>query len=162
MADEDDRGTIRALERRLDVPYHQLYDEIARRVDLTGDAKVVYSILVSYYRRFDRVFPGQVRLAKDAGCSVRSIRRHLVRLQEARLLHVERRFLGQTNIYTLLEWPDITEAKMASPGGQDAPASRTGRPRIPLREKVKQKKREPGTPIEDLEQLRRDREKYGL
>jgi hypothetical protein len=106
LADDDQRGTLIALEPRVRAAFHPLYHEISRRRDLSAGAKVVYSVLCSYHQMFDDVFPGRERLAEDTGISKRQLVEHMKNLVDGGLLLMERRGLNRTNVYTLLRWPD--------------------------------------------------------
>src|SRR3954453_12273128 len=68
---------------------------------ISANAKVVYSMLLSYAWNNDRVFPGQERMAKDLGLSTPTISRAIHELEEYDLLEIERRGQGKTNIYIL-------------------------------------------------------------
>src|SRR3954453_4500809 len=68
---------------------------------ISANAKVVYSMLLSYAWNNDRVFPGQDRMGEDLGLSTPTISRAIHELEENELLEIERRGQGKTNIYVL-------------------------------------------------------------
>ena len=111
----DQRGTLIALEPRIRAAFHPLYHEICERRDLTPGAKIVYTVLVSYHQRFNDVFPGRDRLARDTGLSKRQLVEHMKTLEDRGLLKMERRSLGLTNRYILLKWPEPRGAVSALP-----------------------------------------------
>lgn len=132
---DDRRGTLIALEPRLKVPFHPLYHEICRRKDLSPGAKVVYAVLCSYLNQFDDTFPGRERLAGDTGMSAHQLVDATKALVATGLLNVKRRGLGQTNVYTLLKWPESPEIPgriSAVPHGTSAESDRNV---LPLEER---------------------------
>ena len=68
---------------------------------ISANAKVVYSMLLSYAWNNDRVFPGQDRMGEDLGLSTPTISRAIHELEDNELLEIERRGQGKTNIYLL-------------------------------------------------------------
>jgi len=79
--------------------------------NLSGEAKLFYSMLLKYARENDYCFPGQQRLAKDMGCSDRSLRRYQEELVKEGVLQVSQRGLGKTNLYRL----DLTVQRKGKP-----------------------------------------------
>ena len=68
---------------------------------ISANAKVVYSMLLSYAWNNDRVFPGQERMAKDIGTSQPTIARAVKELEDNGWLEIQRRGQGKTNVYIL-------------------------------------------------------------
>jgi hypothetical protein len=68
---------------------------------ISANAKVVYSMLLSYAWNNDRVFPGQERMAKDIGTSQPTIARAVKELEDNSWLQIQRRGQGKTNVYIL-------------------------------------------------------------
>jgi len=68
---------------------------------ISANAKVVYSMLLSYAWNNDRVFPGQERMAKDIGSSQPTIVRAVKELEANNWLEIQRRGQGKTNVYIL-------------------------------------------------------------
>jgi hypothetical protein len=99
--EDDPAGTIVVEDEALRSGFTQIPNAILRRPDVTPGAKLTYMALLSYAWQKGSCFPGQDTLADDLGVSKRSVVTYLQQLQDAGLLHVKRRGLGQTNIYTL-------------------------------------------------------------
>ena len=68
---------------------------------VSANAKVVYSMLLSYAWNNSYVFPGQERLAEDIGLSQPTIARAVKELEQHGWLEIQRRGQGKTNIYVL-------------------------------------------------------------
>ena len=69
--------------------------------DLSVGAKLAYAMLLKYAWTDSAVYPGQQTLAVDMGAGERSVRTYLKELENAKLLEVEQRGLGKTNLYRL-------------------------------------------------------------
>ena len=81
--------------------FTQIPNFILKNPDLSSNAKVAYSLLLSYAWFNDRVFPGQERMAKDMGISQPTVARSITELESVGYLEVTRRGQGLTNIYIL-------------------------------------------------------------
>jgi hypothetical protein len=68
---------------------------------LSVGAKLAYAMLLKYAWANDSVYPGQQTLADDMGAGERSVRTYLKELEDAKLLEVQQRGLGKTNLYRL-------------------------------------------------------------
>ena|SRR5689334_9764031 len=68
---------------------------------VSANAKVVYSMLLSYAWNNAYVFPGQERMAEDIGLSQPTIARAVKELEQQGWLEIQRRGQGKTNIYVL-------------------------------------------------------------
>ena len=68
---------------------------------LSANAKIVYSMLLSYAWNNSCVFPGQERMAADIGISQPTIACAVKELEEHGWLEIQRRGQGKTNIYVL-------------------------------------------------------------
>jgi biotin operon repressor len=68
---------------------------------VSANAKVVYSMLLSYAWNNNMVFPGQERMAEDIGSSQPTIARAIKELEQQGWLQVQRRGQGKTNLYIL-------------------------------------------------------------
>ena len=64
-------------------------------------AKLAYATLLSYAWQNDFCLPGQVRLAKDMGTTLRSVVRYIQELEKEQFLTVKRRGEGRPNIHEL-------------------------------------------------------------
>jgi hypothetical protein len=69
--------------------------------DLTANAKLVYSKLLSYAWYNNMVFPGQERMAEEIGSSKSVVNRAVLELQKNGWLEIQRRGQGKTNVYVL-------------------------------------------------------------
>jgi DNA-binding Lrp family transcriptional regulator len=74
---------------------------ILRNPALSYGAKLAFAGLASYAWTNEAAWPGQARLSRELGLSVRTLRDCVRELEEAELLETERRGLGRTNIYRL-------------------------------------------------------------
>jgi biotin operon repressor len=68
---------------------------------LSANAKIVYSMLLSYAWTNSCVFPGQERMAADIGISQPTIACAVKELEEHGWLEIQRRGQGKTNIHIL-------------------------------------------------------------
>ncbi len=103
--DQSQQEVIIVEDETLRNGFTQIPNAILRREDLSPGAKLTYMGLLSYAWQKGSCFPGQEKLAEDLGISRRSVVTYLQQLQQAKLLSIKRRGLGQTNIYFL---PKIT------------------------------------------------------
>ena len=71
------------------------------QADLSSNAKVVYSLLLSYAWQNDCVFPGQKTLEVKSGMNQSTISRAMKELQGVGWLKIVRRGQGKTNLYYL-------------------------------------------------------------
>lgn len=81
--------------------FTQVPNFILKNPELSSNAKVVYSMLLSYAWHNDKVFPGQERMAEDMGSSQPTIARAIAELEKVGYLEITRRGQGLTNLYTL-------------------------------------------------------------
>lgn len=81
--------------------FTQVPNVLLKNPKLSANAKVVYSMLLSYAWHNNLVFPGQERMADDLGTSQPTIARAIKELETHGWLDVERRGQGKTNLYVL-------------------------------------------------------------
>lgn len=82
--------------------YTLIPNYVLRTEKVSGYAKLVYAILLSYaWGNKNSSFPGQETLAKDSGISLSSVKRALNELQNQNFITVIRRGLNRTNVYIL-------------------------------------------------------------
>ena len=74
---------------------------IVRNSEIPLGAKMVYTALLSYAWHNDSVFPGQQRLARDAGTARQTVNKYIQELVQAGLVSIKHRGQGNTAIYTL-------------------------------------------------------------
>ena len=81
--------------------FTQLPNFILRNPELSANAKIVYSLLLSYAWHNNLCFPGQERLAEHMGAHVSTVSRAITELEDCSLIEIERRGQGKTNFYTV-------------------------------------------------------------
>jgi Helix-turn-helix domain len=81
--------------------FTQVPNFILKSEALSPGAKLSYAMLLHYAWQNDFCFPGQERLAKDMGVGKRSVIRFMAELERVGFIAVQRRGLGQTNLYQL-------------------------------------------------------------
>ena len=81
--------------------FTQVPNFILKSDALSPGAKLAYAMLLHYAWQNDFCFPGQERLAKDMGAGKRSVIRFMAELERTGFIAVQRRGLGQTNLYQL-------------------------------------------------------------
>jgi len=81
--------------------FTQVPNFILKNPDLSLGAKVTYAMFLSYAWHNDSCFPGQERLAEDMGMSRSRVTEFIGELQKARLLTIQRRGQGKTNVYKI-------------------------------------------------------------
>jgi len=114
---QTERNTIIVEDEVLRAGFTQIPNLLLRREDISPGAKLTYMVLLSYAWQTDSCFPGHDRLATDMGVAKRSIVTYLQQLRDQGLIRIERRGLGQTNVYRLPKLsdsaPDPRSAKSA-------------------------------------------------
>jgi len=109
--------TIVVEDEVLRAGFTQIPNVLLRREDISPGAKLAYMVLLSYAWQTDSCFPGHDRLAADLGVAKRSVVTYMQQLTNKGLIVVERRGLGQTNVYRLLRLsgsaPDSRSEKSA-------------------------------------------------
>src|SRR4051794_16110933 len=81
---------------------------------LSMGAKIVLLLLKHYTWQGDEAWPGQERLAWQAGCTQPTLRKHLAELKDRGLVEQKRRGLGKTNLYRLVNPAVLNERKLRS------------------------------------------------
>lgn len=94
-----ERDTLILEDDTLKHGFIQLPKIVLRARNLSRDAKLLYSILLSYAWDDDRCFPGYARLCDDMQASENMVRKYMRELMEIGLLSQKRRGLGKTNLY---------------------------------------------------------------
>src|SRR5687768_16318460 len=74
--------------------FTQVPNFILKNADLSSNAKVAYSLLLSYAWTNNRVFPGQERMAEDMGTSQPTVTRAIAELEKIGYLEIMRRGQG--------------------------------------------------------------------
>lgn len=101
------------------VPNHVLEAE-----GLSSGAKLTFALLMKHGRDKHQAFPGQVRMARYAQCTEKTLRGYIKELQSVGLVIVERRGQGKPNLYILhpereLRQVDTTDLERSPATGQD-------------------------------------------
>src|SRR5436189_3342136 len=81
--------------------FTQVPNFILKDPKISVGAKVAYSMFLSYAWHNDSCFPGQDRLADDMGLSRVRVTQLIAELQRVRLVTIQRRGQGKTNLYTI-------------------------------------------------------------
>jgi hypothetical protein len=68
---------------------------------LSTGAKLTYAMMLRYAWGDGSCYPGQKKLAADAGMGVRSVVRHIKELETVGFIKINRRGLGKVNVYDL-------------------------------------------------------------
>jgi hypothetical protein len=87
--------------------FTQVPNHVLRSDKISPGAKLAYAMLLSYAWQNDFCFPGQERLAKDMGTSLRSVVSYIKELTQAEFVAVRKRGQGRANLYEL----NLTAAK---------------------------------------------------
>ena len=100
---------------------------LARRTELTGDAKLLYCRMAALATNSGVCWAKQQTLADAIGCSVRSVKTHIATLEEYGLIAVVQRGRNLTNEYRFLRHPWIEDASDdASDEDQDPRSTSVG------------------------------------
>ena len=81
--------------------FTQVPNAVLKSKEISGGAKLVYSLLLSYAWHNGFCFPGQERLAVDIGISRQSVNTHVKELQRKGFIRIVRRGQGRANVYEL-------------------------------------------------------------
>jgi hypothetical protein len=81
--------------------FTQVPNHVLRSDKLSPGAKLTYAMLLSYAWQNDFCFPGQERLAKDMGASLRSVVSYIKELTLSGFVIIKKRGQGKTNLYEL-------------------------------------------------------------
>ena len=97
---------IESRDHRVTGGFTQVPNAVLKNKDLSFGAKTVYGLLLSYAWHNNEVFPGQDRIAADAGATRQTINKYIQELVRAQLVSIRQRGMGKTAIYTLHEIVD--------------------------------------------------------
>jgi hypothetical protein len=97
---DQERGIITIEDQTLRAGFTQ-WPNILWGHPCSPGAKLAYLCLLSYAWQQHHCFPGQERMGRDMGCSVKSVQRYLQELEDHRLIVITRRGLTKTNDYYL-------------------------------------------------------------
>lgn len=105
---------------------------VLRDPGISFGARLTYTLLLSYAWQAGSCFPGQERMATDLGVTRQAVNKYLNELKEASYITWERRGLGKTNVYHILDRtrsstpsvkPEVKAAQSAPPNGPDPDVS---------------------------------------
>lgn len=102
-----EKHTIVVLNEALKHGFTQIPRYILRDKRLSFGARLTYAVLLSYAWQDDSCFPGQDKIAADLGVSRRMISDYLNELADRKYITWERRGLGKTNIYYILDYQPL-------------------------------------------------------
>ena len=102
-----EKHTIVVLNEALKHGFTQLPRFVMRDKRLSFGARLTYAVLLSYAWQEDSCFPGQERMAADLGCSRQMISGYLTELKKFEYITWERRGLGKTNVYYILDYKPL-------------------------------------------------------
>ncbi len=102
-----EKHTIVILNEALKHGFTQLPNYIMRDKRLSYGARLAYGELLSYAWQEGSCFPGQERIGKDLGCSRQMVNGYLAELKKYKYVTWERRGLGKTNVYYILDYQPL-------------------------------------------------------
>jgi hypothetical protein len=111
-----EKHTIIVLNEALKHGFAQIPRYVLMDKKLSFGARLTYAVLLSYAWQEDSCFPGQDRIAKDLGVSRQMINEYLNELRGTRYIGWERRGLGKTNIYYILDYKPLDFEADVKPG----------------------------------------------
>ena len=102
-----EKHTIVVLNEALKHGFTQLPRYVLKDKKLSFGARLTYAVLLSYAWQEDSCFPGQEKMAGDLGVSRQAINSYLNELKARSYISWERRGLGKTNIYYILDYKPL-------------------------------------------------------
>ena len=102
-----EKNTIVVLNDALKQGFTQLPRYILKDKKLSFGARLTYAVLLSYAWQEDSCFPGQDKIAGDLGVSRQAVNGYLTELKDNEYINWERRGLGKTNIYYILDYKPL-------------------------------------------------------
>lgn len=102
-----EKHTIVVLNRAIKHGFAQIPRYVLKDKRLSFGARLTYAVLLSYAWQDGSCFPGQERMAKDLGVSRQMTNIYLGELKKCRYIDWERRGLGKTNIYYILDYQPL-------------------------------------------------------
>ncbi len=112
----ESKEKIEILDKTLKAGFASMPRIVLRNPELSRNSKAAYSLLLDYAWQTGSCFPGQERLAKDLGVSVRTIQRDLEELKNFGLIDWKQRGKNRTNIYSILSLDFLSDTtEMSDP-----------------------------------------------
>ena len=81
--------------------FTQVPNHLLRNAKISPGAKLAYAMLLSYAWQNDFSFPGQDRLAKDMGVSLRTANTYIQELDKKNFISIKRQGQGRPNLYEI-------------------------------------------------------------
>ena len=107
LKDIIERHTIVVMNEALKHGFTQLPRYVLNDKKLSFGARLTYAVLLSYAWQEDSCFPGQERIAADLGVTRQAVNTYLNELKKNGYVSWERRGLGKTNIYYILDYKPL-------------------------------------------------------
>ena len=82
--------------------FTQVPNHILESDKISPGAKLTYAMLLKYAWQNDFCFPGQDRLSKDMGVSLRSTNSYIQELEKKDFVNIKRQGQGKPNLYELI------------------------------------------------------------
>jgi hypothetical protein len=101
------KHTIVVVNEALKHGFTQLPRYVLQDKRLSFGARLVYAVLLSYAWQEDSCFPGQDRMAGDLGVTRKAVSGYLQELKRNEYISWERRGLGKTNVYYILDYKPL-------------------------------------------------------
>jgi hypothetical protein len=102
-----ERHTIVVLNQALKHGFTQIPRYVLCDHKLTFGARLTYAVLLSYAWQEESCFPGQQRIADNLGVTRQMINNYLSELRRHKYIDWERRGLGKTNVYYILDYQPL-------------------------------------------------------
>jgi hypothetical protein len=102
-----EKHTIVVLNQALKHGFAQIPRYVLCDHRLSMAARLTYAVLLSYAWQQDSCFPGQDRMAVDLGVTRRAVINYLMELRDCNYISWQRRGLGKTNIYYILDYQPL-------------------------------------------------------
>ena len=102
-----EKHTIVVLNQALKHGFTQIPRYILSDHKLTFGARLTYAVLLSYAWQEGSCFPGQEKMASHLGVTRQMVNTYLNELRDHKYIDWERRGLGKTNIYYILDYQPL-------------------------------------------------------
>ena len=102
-----EKRTIVVLNEALKHGFAQIPRYVLCDRKLSFGARMTYSVLLSYAWQEGSCFPGQEKIASNLGVTRQMVNTYLNELRQHKYIDWERRGLGKTNIYYILDYQPL-------------------------------------------------------
>ena len=122
-------------------------NNILRRTDLSHGAKLCCARLIQYANKDGQAFPKLKTLGEELGCSPRNVQRFIAELEDHKLLIIQQRGRGQSNIYhvdksILIHSSKLTTTDLSTLNRTDSSTPDTTDPSTPYKGRKEHLKKE--------------------